>query len=48
MVELVHHLFVSILKGKVNKSPFIDKIVVNTFNMIQQFFLYTPEDGAET
>ena len=38
MVELGHPLFVSILKGKVSKAPFIDKIVVNTFDMIQQCF----------
>ena len=29
---------VSVLKGKVSKAPFIDKIVVNTFDMIQKCF----------
>ena len=44
MVELVHPLFVLILNGKVSKAPFIDKIVVNTFDVIQQL----PEDCVET
>ena len=44
MVELVYPLFVSVLNGKVSKAPFIDKIVVNTFDMIQQL----PEDCVET
>ena len=35
MVELSHSFFVSILKGKVSKAPFIDKIVVNTFDIWQ-------------
>ena len=52
MVELVHPLFVSILKGKVSKAPFIDKIVVNTFGMIQQCFQHyiyiSAEDRVET
>ena len=54
MVELVHPLFVSILKGKVSKSPFIDNIVVNTFDMIQQCFSHyvyiyiSPENHVET
>ena len=53
MVELVHPLFVSILKGKVPRAPFIDKIVGNTFDMIQQCFSHyiyiyiSPEDRVE-
>ena len=52
MVELVHPLFVSILKDKVSKAPFIDKILVNTFEMIQQWFsnyIYiSSQDHVET
>ena len=52
MVELVHPLFVSISNGKVSKTPFIDKTVVNTLDMVQQCFSHyiyiTPEDRVET
>ena len=52
MDELVHPLFVSILKDKVSKAPFTDKIVVNTFDMIQQCFSnyihISPQDHVET
>ena len=52
MDKLVHPLFVSILKDKVSKAPFTGKIVVNTFDMIQQCFSnyihISPQDHVET